>query len=443
MKRAKKIYLDYAASTPVDPGVVLAMEPYWNKIYANPGAIHICGQESIKAIDEARETIQKFLGAEAPREIIFTGSATEANNLAIRGVVVGKTGASLIAATPAGSVILDSARRAFRDKGAEPRANDAPVLLPRVITSAIEHSSVLEPIRALEKEGLVEAVYLDVNQEGLIDLDELKKALSKNTVLVTIGYANNEIGVIQPIDEVAKIIRDFKKTPKPLVSSSQLPVFHTDAVQAIQFLETDVEKLGVDMMTISAHKIYGPKGIGALYVRDGLSAQAGIRLEPIIYGGEQEYGLRSGTENVPLIVGFAKAIEILAAWKKNSKNIQKVQNLRDYLWDNLAVRPPFGGRTAKKISINGSLDKRLPNFLNVFIPTIDDETFLIALSEQGVCVSSGAACASRSQKPSHVIGALGRKREGCNLRISLGRDTTKGELDIFMQIFLSVGNGIR
>ncbi|MCH7883178.1 cysteine desulfurase [Patescibacteria group bacterium] len=439
MKRAKKIYLDHAASTPVDPEVVLAMEPYWNKIYANPSSLHICGQESIKAIDEAREIVQKFLNAKMPREIIFTASATEANNLAIRGIIFSSCAPQTSYADTGSRQSFNkkdfnycrclSARRLDRDKVAidEPKACACAIYprtmsasLPRVITTVIEHSSILEPIRALEKEGLIEAAYLDVNREGMIDLDELKKALSENTVLVSIGYANNEIGVIQPILEISKIIREFR-SKRP----TQLLYFHTDAVQAIQFLEIDVEKLGVDMMTISAHKIYGPKGIGALYVRDG------IRLDPVIYGGGQEYGLRSGTENVPLIVGFAKAIEILAAWRKNSKNIQKVQNLRDYLWEQLKS-------SVSGMLLNGPEEKRLPNHLSVFIPEKDSETVLVALSEQGVCVSNGAACASRSQKPSHVIGALGRKREGCNLRITFGRGTSRKELDAFMKIFLSL-----
>jgi len=338
----------------------------------------------MKAVDESRETIQKFLGAANHREIIFTGSATEANNLAIQGI--------------AGSSEKDISS------------------LPQVITTKIEHPSVLEPIRALEAYGKIEAVYLAVDKEGLISLEELKRALDENTILVSIGYANSEIGVIQPIQKAVKRVKEFN----PRI------IFHTDAVQAIQFLESDVQKLGADLMTISAHKIYGPKGIGVLYVRDG------IRLEPVIYGGGQEYGLRSGTENVPLIVGFAKAIEILKEGKSNQKNIEKIKSFRNYLWEELQAAVPG-------ISINGSLEHRLPNNLNIFIPNVDSEIFLIAFSEAGICVSSGSACASRSQKPSHVIEALGRNtREGCHLRITLGRQTNRQELDQFLKELIAL-----
>lgn len=375
MNKEKKIYLDYASTTPMEKGVVLAMEPYWNEVYANPGSIHACGQHVIKAVDESRATIQKFLGAKSPREIIFTGSATEANNLAIFGLYGHTTSVK-----------------------------------SRIITTQIEHQSVLEPIRALEKEGKIEAVYLGVDKEGLINPEELKSSINENTVLVSVGYANNEIGTIQPIQEAEKIVKELN--PKT--------IFHTDAVQTIQFLESDVQKLGVDLMTISAHKIYGPKGIGALYVRDG------VKLEPVIYGGGQEYGLRSGTENVPLIVGFAKAVEILENWK-TKESIEKITKLRDYLWQTLA--PDSSGAR-----VNGAMgDKRLPNNLNVHIPNVDGETLLIALSEAGICVSSGSACASRSQKTSHVIIAIGGPADGVNLRLTLGKQTDANDIEIFLK----------
>src|SRR3989344_285591 len=377
MKNKKKIYLDFASTAPMERGVVLAMEPYWSETYANPGSIHSCGQDAIKAVDGARGTIQKFLGARSPHEIIFAGSATEANNLATRGVVKLKT----------------------------PR-----VAKPRVITTRIEHPSVLEPIRRLAEHGEIEAVYLGVDKGGLINPEELKSSINENTVLVSIGYANNEIGTIQPIQEAVKIVKELN--PKI--------IFHTDAVQAIQFLEADVKKLGVDLMTVSAHKIYGPKGIGALYVKDG------IKLESVIYGGGQEYGLRSGTENVPFIVGFAKAVQILEKWKTQT-NIKKLESLRDYLWQEM--------QTWKRgFQVNGVMgEKLLPNNLNIHIPSADGETLLVALSEAGACVSSGSACASRSQGPSHVITAIGGRENGANLRLTIGRQTVKDDIDAFLE----------
>jgi len=380
MSKEEKTYLDFASTTPVAPEVVLAMRPYWSEIYANPGSIHSCGQSAIKAVDGARGIIQKFLGASSPHEIIFTGSATEANNLAICG--------------PLGYPVAK-----WGDK-------------PKIITTQIEHQSVLEPIRRLAEREQIEAVYLGVDKEGLINLEELKSLINEDTVLVSIGHANNEIGTIQPIQEAVKIVEELN--PKI--------IFHTDAVQAVQFLESDVQKLGVDLMTISAHKIYGPKGIGALYVRDG------IKMQPVIYGGGQEYGLRSGTENVPLMVGFAKALEILARWK-TKENIEKIAKLRDYLWQEMQI-------WKRGFQVNGATgEKRLPNNLNVHIPDIDGETLIVALSEAGICVSSGSACASRSQKPSHVINALGGRETGANLRLTVGRPTSKADIDLFLEKF--------
>ncbi|MEK7566994.1 MAG: cysteine desulfurase family protein [Patescibacteria group bacterium] len=421
MSKNEKIYLDCAATTPVDPEVVLAMEPYWSEIYANPGSLHICGQEAMKAIDESRETLQKFLGAKTPREIIFTGSATEANNLAIFGAVWGNSENpfrkhSLVQRIAHSVSPSDSAEGGNHARSAAKVLEKDISSLPKIITTAIEHPSVLEPIRQLAERGEVEVVYLGVDKDGLINLEELKNSIDENTFLVSIGYANNEIGTIQPIAEAVKIVKEFNKKI----------IFHTDAVQAIQFLESNVQKLGVDLMTISAHKIYGPKGIGALYVRDG------VGLEPIIYGGGQEYGLRSGTENAPLIVGFAKAVDILASWKSDFKNIQKIKELRDYLWQKIKIR-------TSDVRINGAMrdkmgDKRLPNNLNIHIPHVDGEAMLVALSEAGICVSSGSACASRSQKPSHVISAIGGTHEGLNLRVTFGRQTVERDINLFLEI---------
>ncbi|MBI2039073.1 MAG: cysteine desulfurase [Candidatus Niyogibacteria bacterium] len=398
MSSKKLIYLDHAATTPADPEVVLAMEPYWRDVAANPSSLHRCGQAAIKAVDEAREAIATFMGAAHPREIIFTGSATEANNLAIRGIV----------------------KNSVFDK-------------PHVVTTAIEHASVLETVRALarqnfasqnlggrEQTGTIEATILPVGSDGRVSPDAVRAAVKENTALVSIGYANNEIGTLQPVAEIAKVIREFRKTQSPRLqppaSSLQHPVFHTDAVQAAPWLDVDVKKLGVDMMTISAHKMYGPKGAGALYVKDG------IQLEPVIYGGGQEYGLRSGTENVPAIVGFAKAAEMTGEWKKSAANIGVIEKFRDDAWKEVQAIAP-------NAELNGPVKNRLPNNLNIFIPDVDPEIFLVALSEDGICVSSGSACAARALGESHVITAIGKGgNDGCHLRITFGRQTTEDDI---------------
>ena len=400
----KLIYLDHAATTPVDPEVVLAMEPYWCDVSANPSSLHRCGQEAIKAVDGARETVARFVGASQPREIIFTGSATEANNLAIRGIV-----------SNAQRVVLRNQKRTT-------------LWVAHIVTTAIEHASVLEPIRALEKAGAIEATILGVDTGGRIQPEAVTAALRENTVLVSIGLANNEIGTIQPIAEIVAAVK--AKSPREaqrVVLRNQkrttlwAPIIHTDAAQAAPWLDVDVRKLGVDLMTISAHKMYGPKGIGALYRKDE------VKLEPILYGGGQEYGLRSGTENVPAIVGFAKAAERTAEWKENAENIRAVEELREHLWNEIR-------RIIPNAEVNGHPSERLPNNLNVFIPNADPDVFLIALSEDGMCVSSGSACAARSQMLSHVIQAIGKAdKNGCHLRITLGRRTARTDIDALVQ----------
>ena len=401
MKNQKIIYLDYAATTPVMPSVLAAMEPYFENKFGNPGSIHRKGQEAMKALDDAREAVKDFLGASFLREIVFTGSATEANNLAIFGTL--------------------GLARAFRIR--QPAEKESPRL--QVITTAIEHESILEPCGVLEKDGIAEVTYLKPNAEGLISAKQIAETLRPETILVSIGYANNEIGVIQPISEIAKVIKDFKKTNQK--SDFRYPLFQVDAAQATQFLDMNVERLGVDLMTLSAHKIYGPKGVGALYVRDG------IKLRPILYGGGQEYSLRSSTQNLPYIVGLAKALEVLREWQTEG-GPKKILELRDYLLDNVSEKIP-------NAVLNGSLEKRLPNNINIcFGAKTDGEAMLIALSEQGICVSSGAACSARSQKPSHVIQALGKsaKESSASLRITLGRMTTKEEVDHFLAILVDI-----
>ncbi len=385
--------MDYAATTPVDPIVKKAILPYFDEKFGNPGSLHSFGQEAIKAVDESREKIAKAIGADF-QEIIFTGSATEANNLALRGAI--KTA----------QLFSDETGRSYR-----------------IIVNEIEHESILDTCRDLGKtcpelaEGKgVEIIYLPVNKQGIVDLKKLKESLNDRTILVSIMYANNEIGTIQPIAEIAKIIDEFKKEPSRIY-----PLFHTDAVQAFQFLDCDVDKLGVDLMTLSAHKIYGQKGIGLLYAR-ALSPKPHT-LSPIITGGGQEFGLRSGTENVPAIIGFAKAIELIS----NSRELEnkRVKQLTDYFWQKIKKIYP-------KVEINGASDaKKLPNILNIYFPNCRADDMLIKLDLNGIAVSSGSACSARAMKPSYVLKAIGLtdQKIKSSLRFSLGKFTTKKEIN--------------
>lgn len=388
----KRIYLDYAATTPVDPAVARAMQPYFggNRAaakFGNPGSLHAFGQEAIAAIDRSRETIARSIGAEF-REIVFTGSATEANNLALRGGV-----------------------------------RHTELKNPRIIVSAIEHESILETARDLERDG-VEVVYLPVDRQGIVDLTEIKKSLNDRTILVSIMYANNEIGTIQPIAKIAKIIHEH--SPKI--------IFHTDAVQAFQFLGCNVQNLGVDLMTISSHKIYGPKGAGLLYIKKDLIA--GKKIETVTTGGGQEFGLRSGTENVPAIVGFAKAVEL--ADKARNKEAKRIAGLRDQLKRGIVKIFP-------KAEINGghkNNSEGLPNILNIYFPGLAAQDLLTRFDLAGLAVSSGSACRSRAMESSYVIEALGypdaRARAKSSIRFSLGRSTTQQDIQAALKLFFKI-----
>ena len=318
--------------------------------------------------------------------MIFTGSATEANNLVLRG-----------------------AARKFRGVRSAP---------PRIVVSAIEHESVLETADDLAREG-AEVVRIPVNAAGIADLKKIKESLTPETAIVSVMYANNEIGAVQPIREVANIVDDFKrKLHERPEAKDPFPLFHTDAAQALQFLDCAADELGVDIMTISSHKIYGPKGIGALYVRDLGS------LAPLISGGGQEFGLRSGTENVPAMVGFAKAIDLaLVAWEKESPRIAA---LRDRLWAGIK-------KIAPDARINGPENNsgKLPNILNVYFPGRTAEELITKWDLAGLAVSAGSACRARAVQPSYVIEALGYSKERANasIRFSLGRPTTAEDIE--------------
>lgn len=350
--------MDYAATTPVDEKVKEAMLPFFSRSFGNPSSLHSFGRETRKAIEDSREKTADFLNASA-EEIIFTGSATEANNMAIRGVV-------------------------------------ANYKKPHIITSQIEHPAVLRTCQALEKEG-IEVTYLKPDQEGIISLRSLKEEIKENTALVTIMTVNNEVGTIQPIKEIAELLKE-----KDII-------FHTDAVQAANHLDLNVKELGIDLLTLSGHKFYGPKGIGILFKRNSLS------LKPLTFGGHQERGLRPGTENVPAIVGLGKALEILEKGKE--------KELRDKLLKKLLE--------IERVKLNGSLKKRVPNNINVYIPGIEGEALLVMLDEQGLAVSTGSACSSGDLKASHVLKAMGfgDERAHSSIRITLGKYTTEEEIE--------------
>lgn len=409
----RRVYLDYAATTPTDPAVIKSMEPYFRDTFGNPASAHWFGRRAIKAVDDAREVLAAFLGC-SPLEVYFTGSATEADNV----------------------VILGALQSFNRDRAAYG--------LLHVVVSQIEHEAVLEPCRKLKQAGVAEITYAPVDREGIVDPETIRKALRPTTLLVSIMYANSEIGTIQPVAEIGRIIKEenerraaeYKRMKsRPHIKSYALkavsyPIrFHTDAVQAAQFIDCNVDRLNVDLLTLSAHKIYGPKGIGALYVRRGTP------LEPLIKGGGQERGLRAGTENVPFIVGFAEAIRL--AQKRREQSVKKIGRLRDQLLE--GILEGISGTL-----LNGSRNRRLPNNVNISFRGIEGEVLLMALDEQGIAVSTGSACASRSLKPSHVLKAIGvDPNQGGALRFSLGRHTTGEEIKYAIKAVKEVVDKLR
>ena len=400
----KEVYLDHAATTYLDPRVKEAMEPYGEIEYGNPSSLYRPGRRAKDALDLARATIAEILRCK-PEELIFTGGGTESINLAI----------------------LGTAR--FYEKpithNLEPKTSHG-----HLITTKIEHHAVLHAMEALQKEGF-EITYLEVDEDGLVDPDDIKKELREDTILVSIMYANNEIGTIEPIAEIANVIREFKKKNlQPTTYNLQPPFFHTDACQATGALEMDAQKLGVDLLSLNASKMYGPKGVGALFIKKG------VRVKPIIYGGGQENNLRSGTENVSGIVGFAKAFEI--AQKEREAENSRLTRLRDYLIKRLTTEIP-------KVVLNGDPIKRLPNNVNVSVLDIEGEAVILYLDAKGIYISTGSACTSTTLDPSHVILAIGKPYEYAHgsLRFTLGKRTTLEDLDYVMKVFPEVVEKLR
>ncbi|MFA6251039.1 MAG: cysteine desulfurase family protein [Candidatus Paceibacterota bacterium] len=408
----KKIYLDHAGATPIDKRVARTVAFYERKLFANPNAIHEDGVKVRGIIEEARSKIAKQMNAHSD-EIIFTGSGTESIALALLGLIKNYEPASA-----QGGLRIKNEKSEYK--------------IPHIITTEIEHPAVLENCKMLKKEGRVEVTYIGVDENGIINLEELKNSLKENTVLVSVMYANNEIGTIEPIQEIAKIIRHFKKSKMSRsdldtrVFSSDFPVFHTDACQAMNYLFTEnIEKLGVDLMSFNSSKIYGPKGIGVLYKKRG------VELSPLYGGGGQEFGLRSGTESVSLIKGVAMALGIVNKMKE--KESKRLTAIRDYGIKKLLSLSDTSGY---KIILNGDVEVRLPNNINISVSGISSELLVIELSARGIFVSEKSACKSDDDSASYVIGALRRASQknvagtDGSIRISLGRCNKMSDMDV-------------
>jgi len=368
----KRIYLDYAATTPTHPEVMKAMLPYFSEAFGNPSSIYSYGQEAKGAIEEARTKITDLIGAR-DEEIVFTSSGTEADNFALKGV-------------------------AFAN---ESKGN-------HIITNSIEHHAVIETCKFLERRGF-RITYLPVDEYGLVDPSNVKKAITDKTILISVIHANNEMGTIEPIVETGQIAKEAKI------------YFHTDAVQTVGHIPVDVNELGVDLLSMSAHKLYGPKGIGALYIRKG------TKLSPFMHGGEQERRRRASTENVPGIVGFGKAVEL--ARQEMSQEAKRLTFLRDQLIKGLLER-------IEHTRLNGHPIMRLPNNVNISVDFVEGESMLLNLDLEGICASTGSACSSSSLEPSHVLLAMGLSHEQAHgsLRFTLGKWTSEEEVGRVVEV---------
>ena len=382
-----RVYLDYNATTPVEPLVLDAMLPYFSADFANASSIHTPGQRARAAVETAREQVAALIGAK-PQEIVFTSGGTESDNHAIFGVVAANVGQAFLPVSPVSDSFATNA--------------------PHIVTTAIEHEAVLNACQAAEKQG-VSVTYLPVDHQGQIDPDSVRRAIRAETVLITVMHANNELGSVQPLEEIGRIAKEHKI------------YFHADAVQSAGKIPIDVNALCVDLLSLSGHKLYAPKGVGALYVRSG------TRLRQLLYGGHHQRGFRPGTENVAGIVGLGKAAEL--AQKSLVSDAQQVSSLRDRLERGLLDRVP-------QVRVNGSSAPRTPNTTNLMFSGIDGEALVIALDLKGLACSIGAACSSGAVEPSHVLTAIGLSQEEAksSLRFSLGRHTTQSEIDFALGI---------
>lgn len=377
----KQIYVDHSATTAVRKEVIDEMTPYFSLNYGNPSSIYYIGRESKKAIDTARDRVAKAINADS-REIYFTGSGTESDNWAIKGVAY-----------------------ASKKKG------------NHIITSSIEHPAVMNTCKVLEKEGF-EVTYLPVNEHGEVSVQSVRDAIKDETILITIMFANNEIGTIQPISEIGALAKETGV------------VFHTDAVQAVGNLPIDVKAMNIDVLSLSAHKFYGPKGVGAIFIRRG------VRVNNFIHGGHQEAGKRAATENVPGIVGLGKAIEL--ASEELDVNADRLIELRDYLIKSIEDKIPY-------VKLNGHRTNRLPGHVNMSFQFIEGESLLLSLDMKGIYASSGSACTSGSLDPSHVLLAIGLSHEIAHgsLRLTLGNDNTTDDIDYLMKELIVIVQKLR
>ena len=377
----RRIYLDHAATTPTHPEVVKAMLPYFTDAFGNPSSIYSYGLEAKGAIEEARTKVAELIGARS-EEIIFTSGGTEADNFALKGVAYAN----------------------------EHKGN-------HIITTPIEHHAVMEACKFLERRGF-RITYLSVDEYGLVDPQDVKKAITDKTILISVMHASNEIGTIEPISEIGKIAKEAGVN------------FHTDAVQAVGHIPVNVDELKVDLLSISAHKLYGPKGAGALYIRKG------TRSVSLIHGGEQEKRRRAGTENVPAIVGLGKAVEL--AGQTMNREVERLSYLRDKLIEGLVER-------IDNIRLNGHPRKRLPNNVNISIDFVEGESMLLNLDLEGICASTGSACSSSSLEPSHVLLALGLPAEQAHgsLRFTLGRENTEADVERVLEVLPGIVAGLR
>ncbi|MEW6087745.1 MAG: cysteine desulfurase NifS [bacterium] len=378
----KRIYLDHNATSPTRTEAVEEMLPYFTKLYGNASSIHSFGRDAKKALEDSRKKVAVLIGAEDPAEIIFTSGGTESDNLAIKGT-------------------------AYRN---QKKGN-------HIITTQIEHHAVLNCCKILEKDGF-ETTYLPVNKYGEVDPDELKKSIRKNTILMSIMHANNEIGTIEPVSELARIAKENGI------------YFHTDAVQTAGKIPINVKEMNVDLLSLSGHKFYGPKGVGVLYIRKG------TKISVLQHGGHHEKNKRAGTENIPGIIGLAKALELDVNEIKTET--QRLISLREKLWEGLSANIP-------EIIRNGSSKNCLPNTLNICIKYIEGESMLLSLDNEGIAVSSGSACTSASLEPSHVLLAIGRSPEIAHgsIRFSSGKDTTEDDINYVIERLSGIADRLR
>ena len=368
----QRVYLDYTATTPTRPDVVKAMLPYFTDVFGNPSSIHSYGQEGKEAIEEARVKVAELIGAQ-DEEIVFTSGGTEADNFALKGVAYAN----------------------------EKKGN-------HIIASPIEHHAVMETCKFLEQRGF-RVTFLPVDEYGLVDPDDVRRAITSETILISVMHANNEIGTIEPIAEIGKLAREAEIC------------FHTDAVQTVGHIPVDVDEFGVDLLSLSAHKLYGPKGVGALYIRKG------TKLTPFMHGGEQERRRRAGTENIPGIVGLGKAVELVR--QEMSEEAERLTLLRDRLIKGLMEQ-------IDHVHLNGHPRARLPNNVNVSIDFVEGESMVLNLDMEGICASTGSACSSASLEPSHVLLATGVLPEQAHgsLRLTLGRWTIEEDIQRVLEV---------